>query len=112
MFSMCESARGVSRGQTTSLLRSLSATSAARTSRLSAVEFAIFPRVFIEHGRTAIAPKLKEPLAGGAPKSPMPHILSVPRSAPLPSCEIIALSKSANGVSWARIFFAASVGMQ
>ena len=66
---MCVRASGVSRGHTTSRLRSFSATSAARTIKLSAIPFAIFPSVFIEHGATAIASKRNEPLAGGARKS-------------------------------------------
>ena len=52
---MCVYASGVSRGQITNLRRSFSATSAARISKLSAIEWAILPSVFIEQGRTNLA---------------------------------------------------------
>ena len=61
--------RGVSRTMSTSRLRSLSTTSAAREMRLSVTPVAVAASVFMEHGATIIPSVRKEPLAILAPIS-------------------------------------------
>ena len=56
---------GVSRGITTSLRSSFSATDAARWIRLSIAPDAIVPSVPIEHGQITYASTFAEPLAYG-----------------------------------------------
>ena len=65
MFFSCGSESGVSLGTTTSFLRSLRCTSAARWIRFSPIEWAMAESVLPEHGQITIAAVRKEPLAIG-----------------------------------------------
>ncbi len=63
MFSRWISLKGVSRGSSTSLRRSLSMTSAARSSRLPDMPVRMLANVFMLHGATTMPSVRKEPLA-------------------------------------------------
>jgi hypothetical protein len=69
MLRKCTRVNGVSRASKTSRRRSLSATSAARETRLSVTPVAIAASVRIEHGAMIMPSVLKEPLAMLAPMS-------------------------------------------
>ena len=66
MFSRWISESGVSRGQSTSLRSSLSATDAARWIRFGIAPEASVPSVPVEHGQTTYASTFAEPEAYGA----------------------------------------------
>src|SRR2546425_3893663 len=69
MLRRCTRENGVSRGTRTSLRRSLSVTSAARSISDRLVPWAIAARVPIEQGHTTIPNVFTDPDAGWAPRS-------------------------------------------
>src|SRR5438270_11096348 len=83
MLRRCTSESGVSRGTSTSLRRSLSVTSAARSISDRLVPWAIAAKVPIEHGHTTIPSVFTDPDAGCAPRSASLNRRTHPQSSPV-----------------------------
>src|SRR5690349_20126960 len=82
-FRRCTSDSGDSRGTSTSLRRSLSTTSAARSIRLRLVPCAIAATVPMEQGQMTIPALFADPDAGSAPRSLSSNTRTVPQSPPV-----------------------------
>ena len=78
MLRSCGRLMGVSRGTMMSMRRSLSITSAARSTRLRDNPCAMPASVFIEHGTTTIESQFWLPLAILAPRSLLLYSVNVP----------------------------------
>ena len=87
MFSRWIALSGVSRGTRISFRRSLSATSAARSTSERDAPTEIADRVPIEHGQMTIPSLSAEPDAGVAPRSPSSNTVIERSHRSAPTCE-------------------------